>query len=228
MKRLLSASVAILLLGACHWHSRAWLAQHANDKATRVVADTQPVVRQEGEAKAPPKAEPKLHAWSRASATTPMSASSVGSSDGRTVGIFLMSNDVDLSFAKVALASSTNEDVRNFARRILTDHTQLVLTIRSLIADQDMSPAEDNAARDLRDLSTLQRDSLRALTGRDFDSTYVAMELERHHAILAMIDDVLLPRARNDELREMLASSRPIIAAHVAHAEQLQATLARR
>jgi putative membrane protein len=157
-----------------------------------------------------------------------MSATSSGSSDGRTVGMFLLANDVNLTFARLALAGSTNEDVRSFARRILTDHTQLVLTIRSLIADQDMSPADDNAARDLRDLSTLQRDSLRALTGRVFDSTYVAMELERHRAILTMIDDVLLPRARSADLREMLASSRPIIAAHVAHAEQLEATLARR
>lgn len=228
MKRLVLASVMVAAMAGCHFHSRAWLAQHAGDKAPTVVADTQPVVRQEGEPKETPKAEPKVHAWSRASASAPMSATSMGSSDGRTVGMFLMTNDVNLSFAKIAYTKSTNEDVRSFARRILTDHTQLVLTIRSLIADQDVSPAEDNAARDLRDLATLQRDSLRAMTGSAFDSTYVAMELERHRAILAMIDDVLLPRARSDELREMLASSRPIIAAHVAHAEQLQAALAKR
>jgi len=84
------------------------------------------------------------------------------------------------------------------------------------------------AGRDLRDISTVQRDSLRALTGRAFDSTYVAMELDRHRAMLTMIDDVLLPRARGSELRELLASTRPIVAAHVAHAEQLQATLRKR
>jgi predicted outer membrane protein len=91
-----------------------------------------------------------------------------------------------------------------------------------------MQPADDNASRDLRDLSTLQRDSLRALSGRAFDSTYVVMELDRHRAMLSMIDDVLLPRARSAELREMLASTRPIIAAHVAHAEQLLSSFARR
>jgi putative membrane protein len=157
-----------------------------------------------------------------------MSASSMGSSDGRSVGIFLMANDVNLSFAKIAYGAATNDDVKGFARRVLTDHTQIIATIRSLVADQDMSPSDDNASRDLRDMSTLERDSLRALTGRAFDSTYVAMELERHRAMLAMIDDELLPRARSAELREMLASTRPIIAAHLAHAEQLQTTLAKR
>jgi predicted outer membrane protein len=84
------------------------------------------------------------------------------------------------------------------------------------------------AALDLRDLSTVQRDSLEALTGRAFDSTYVAMELQRHRDMLSMIDDVLLPRARNDQLRDMIASMRPIVSAHIAHAQQLRASLAKR
>jgi putative membrane protein len=223
MKRLLSAAIAILTLGACHFHSRAWIAQHADDKTpTRVVPDTQPVVRQEGEAK--PNSERETHS----AATKPMTRASIAASDGRTIGMFLMTNDVNLSFAKIAYAGGASEDVKSFARRMLTDHTQIVATIRALIADQDFSPSDDDAARDLRDFSTVQRDSLRALSGRAFDSSYVSMELERHRAMLTMIDDVLLPRARSAELREMLASTRPIIAAHVAHGEQLLASFAKR
>jgi putative membrane protein len=233
MKRLLSAAIAVSLLGACHFHSRSWLAQHADDRTpTTVVPDTQPVVRQEG-TPAPEVPKKKESIWrpdrdARATATKPMGRSSMASSDGRTVGMFLMANDVNLSFAKVAYSAAESDDVKSFARRVLTDHTQIVATIRALIADQDVSPSDDSAGEDLRDLSTLQRDSLRALTGRAFDSTYVAMELDRHRAMLSMIDDVLLPRARSAELREMLASTRPIIAAHVAHAEQLQASFGKR
>ena len=235
MKRLLSIAIAVSVLGACHYHSRAWVAQHAKDaSATKVVADTQPVVRQQGteerqpDAKQPDAPQPKLHAWSRASSVQPMSATSIGSSDNRTVGMFLMSNDVNLSFARMAYANASSEDVKAFARRMLTDHTQIMATIRALVSDQDMSPVDDNAGNDLRDLSTLQRDTLRAMSSRSFDSTYVLMELDRHRAMLSMIDDVLLPRARSGELREMLASTRPIIAAHVAHAEQLLAALEKR
>ena len=223
MKRFLTAAIAASILGACHFHSRSWAAQHANDKTpSKVVPDTQPVVKQEGE---PVR---QLRAWDRASATTPMTQTSFFTSDGRTIGRFLMANDVDMSFAKVAYANAGSEEVKAFAKRMLTDHTQIIATMRALASDEDISPSDDDAARDLRDLSTLQRDSLRVLTGRAFDETYVAMELDRHHAILTMIDDVLLPRARSGELRELLASTRPIIAAHVAHAEQLLATLAKR
>ena len=227
MTRYLSAAIAACLLSACHYHSRAWVAQHANDKApAKVVSDTQPVVKQQGDSASAPAA--KLHLWSRATATTPMSRSSFFTSDGRTVARFLMANDVDVSFARIAYTTTTNDEVRAFARRMLTDHAQVIMSMRALSTEQDITPSDDDAGRDLRDLSTLQRDSLRALSGRAFDNAYVAMELDRHRAILSMIDDVLLPRARNGELREALTSARPIIAAHIAHAEQLLAALEKR
>jgi putative membrane protein len=232
MKRPFVAALVAFFLGACHFHSRSWVAQHANDKAPKpVVADTQPVVRQAGEptpAEAEHQPAHKLRAWDRASSSAPMTRSTFFTSDGRTIGRFMMANDVDLSFARVAYMNSGSEEVKAFARRMLTDHTQIIATMRALSADEDIAPSDDDAGKDLRDLSTLQRDTLRALTGRAFDETYVGMELERHRAILSMIDDVLLPRARSSELRELLASTRPIIAAHIAHAEQLSATLSKR
>jgi putative membrane protein len=222
MKRSIAFALATLVLGACHWHSRAWVAQHANDRTpATLVADTQPVVRQEGQPAHDTDAKPSK-------SSKAMNQASIAASDGRTVGMFLMANDVDLSFAKIAFSNASSDDVKAFARRMLTDHTQLVASMRALVDEYDMSPSDDIAARDLRDVSTMQRDSLRALTGRAFDSTFVTMELDRHRAMLSMIDDVLLPRARSSELREMLASTRPIIAAHVAHAEQLRASIRKR
>lgn len=211
------------MVGACHWHSRAWLDAHNKDIAPDVSAhaDTQPVVRQSGEplAPAPSGKESKAAKAARALAAA---------SDGRTAGMFLMENDIELSFAKIAFDNASSDEVKVYARRMLTDHTQMLAGTHEMVAAQDLDPADDMAARDLRDASTLQRDSLRALTGRAFDSTYVAMELQRHREMLSIIDDVLLPRARNTQLRDMIASMRPIVAAHIAHAQQLRASLARR
>lgn len=225
MKRSTAIALAtsLPLLGACVLHKAAWRPQRDDTTAVSVVADTQPVVRQEGAPVRKHESAPKPTTTSK-----PMAQASISASDGRTIGMFLMSNDVDLSFAQIAYANAESDEVKAFARRMLTDHSQLVATMRALIDERGMSPSDDDAARELRDMSTLQRDSIRALSGRAFDSTYVAMELERHRAILSMIDDVLLPRARSSELRELLASTRPIIAAHVAHAEQLQETLRKR
>jgi len=223
--RLAAVAISASLVGACHFHSRAWLAAQQKGSRPEVEtpahADTQPVVRQSGEPAAPVSSRKQRKAAQAARALA-------AANDGRTAGMFLMENDIELSFAQIAYLNASSDDVKVYARRMLNDHTQMVDSTRALIAAQDLDPADDITARDLRDASTLERDSLRALTGRAFDSTYVALELQRHRDMLSIIDDVLLPRARNAQLRDMLASMRPIVAAHVAHAQQLRATLAKR
>ena len=47
-----------------------------------------------------------------------------------------MANDVDMSFAKVAYANAGSEEVKAFAKRMLTDHTQIIATMRALASDE--------------------------------------------------------------------------------------------
>ena len=149
-------------------------------------------------------------------------------SDGHMLGIFLMSNDIDLSVAKLAYTRTENDDVKAFAKRMITDHTQMISTLKALIEDHDIVPADNMLARDLRDLASIQRDSLMARDGAAFDRAYVRWEIDNHKQLLSMVDDVVLPRADADELRQLVNSMRPIISAHLAHAEQLQSALVRR
>ena len=146
-------------------------------------------------------------------------------SDGHMLGIFLMSNDIDLSFARAAYTRTERQDVRAFAKRMITDHTQMVASLRSLIEDGDLVPADNMLGRDLRDLASVQRDSLLVRQGLAFDRGYVAWAIDNHRELLSLIDDVILPRTEDGRLREMVATMRPIISAHLAHAEQLQASL---
>ena len=148
--------------------------------------------------------------------------------DGYMLGMFLMSNDVDLSFAKLAYTRTDNADVKAFAKRMITDHTQMIAQLKTLIDEQDIVPLDNMLGRDLRDLASIQRDSLLVREGFAFDQAYAAWEIGNHRELLAMIDDVLLPRAGEGQLREMVASMRPVISAHLAHAEQLAAALGKR
>ena len=146
-------------------------------------------------------------------------------SDNHMLGMFLMSNDIDLTFAKLAHNRSTNAEVKAFAKRMITDHTQMIATLRTLIEEHDIVPTDNMLGRDLRDLASIQRDSLAAREGVKFDRAYVAWEIENHRELLSMIDDVLLPRADAGPLREMVASMRPIVSAHLAHAEQMASAI---
>jgi len=142
--------------------------------------------------------------------------------------MFLMSNDIDLTVAKLAHTRTTNAEVKAFAKRMITDHSQMIATLRTLIEEHDIVPADNMLGRDLRDLASIHRDSLLVREGATFDRAYVAWEIENHRELIAMIDDVLLPRADAGPLREMVASMRPIVSAHLAHAEQLASALGMR
>jgi putative membrane protein len=46
-----------------------------------------------------------------------------------------------------------------------------------------------------------------------------------HQAVLDAIDHVLIPTTDNADLKKLLTDVRPAIAAHLAHAQQLQSSL---
>jgi putative membrane protein len=66
---------------------------------------------------------------------------------------------------------------------------------------------------------------MRDLAGFVFDSAYVTNEISYHRRFLELIDNTMMPRARNSELKELLMNVRPAVAAHLAHAEQLWANV---
>jgi putative membrane protein len=109
-----------------------------------------------------------------------------------------------------------------------TDHTSLNGTLTDLLARLDLDAEEAPAGVALRESSFPRRARLARLRGSAFDAAYVADDLTSHHELLDLVDRVLVPNAARRELREYLAALRPALAAHLAHAEQLAATLAAR
>jgi putative membrane protein len=146
--------------------------------------------------------------------------------DANTVALLLATNNVDLAYARVGASRGTHRDVKALAKRMTTEHTLLNETLHKLVARLDVAPRDDEVVRLLREQSNARRDSLRALSGREFDSAYVANEVRYHEEVLTAIDRVFLPSAQRPALRDYVTTLRPVISAHLAHAERVQATLA--
>jgi putative membrane protein len=148
--------------------------------------------------------------------------------DANTAAILLASHDVDLAYARIAATRARHRDVKALARKLTTDHTRMRGNLRKLIAKLDITPTEDEVSRLLRDQSAARRDSLRALSGRRFDSAYVANELRYQQELLVAIDRVFLPSVVRPDLRQYLSSLRPAVTAHLEQAERVRTTLATR
>jgi putative membrane protein len=149
-------------------------------------------------------------------------------SDGNIMAIILAANNTDLAYARMVPSRSTNAEVAAFARRMTTDHSILNARVNE-IGSLNRIEAEDNeVSLDFRDNSATRRDAMRDLMGARFDSAYIANEVTYHTELLGAIEKVLAPQARNAELREFVNNLKPAVSAHLAHAEQLRAALAKR
>ena len=148
-------------------------------------------------------------------------------SDGNIAAMFLAANNTDVSYAQVALATgrTSTAAILAFASRMLSDHSGLNQAATQMFARTGIVPEDNVASLDFRDESAAKRDTLREVHGAAFDSTYIANEIRYHTKLLAVIDSVLIPSARNPDLKSLIRGVRPAVAAHLEHAQRVQAAL---
>ncbi len=145
--------------------------------------------------------------------------------DAEIAAILLAANNTDISYAKLVPNRSQNPGVRDFATRMLTDHNAVNTAVNNLLDAIRLDPEESKTSLDFRDESTTKRDLMRELDGASFDSTYMANEVSYHTKLLLSLDRILIPSARNSQLKQVLMQVRPAVAAHLDHAVRVQAAL---
>jgi putative membrane protein len=145
--------------------------------------------------------------------------------DAQVAALLLASNNTDISYARLVPSRAQRDDVKNFAERMLTDHTVVNGAITDLLRKLDLAPEEHSMSLDMRDESANKRDIMRELSGFAFDSAYMENEVAYHQKFLATLENVMLASVRNGEIRNLLSTVRPAVAAHLAHAEQTRANV---
>jgi putative membrane protein len=148
-------------------------------------------------------------------------------SDPQIAQIVVTANQVDVDAGKLAASRTKSKDVKQFARQMVTDHTAVNRQATALVTRLKVKPEPSDTSRSLQKGGDDNIARLQALQGPQFDRAYVDQEVAYHQAVLDAIDKVLLPSARNAELKALITKVRPAIAAHLDHARHLQAQLAR-
>jgi len=143
--------------------------------------------------------------------------------DPNIAAMVLALNNTDISYARLVPSRAQRDDVRRFAERMLTDHAGLNSLMTALLEKMDIAAEDNIASLDMRDESATKRDIMRELSGFAFDSAYVTNEVSYHQKFLASLDNEMLPAVKHADLRSLLTTMRPAVAAHLAHAEQLWA-----
>jgi putative membrane protein len=162
-----------------------------------------------------------------ASAPSPATPSAAASlTDPQIAAIVLVANQVDIDAGALAAKKTTNQEVKKFAERMVTDHTGVNKAAGELATRLGVAPQETDASRGLKTSGDATRAKLEALQGAAFDRAYVDNEVAYHQAVIGVLDTQLIPSATNAELKKMLVDVRPAFVAHLEHAKQIQTMLA--
>lgn len=148
-----------------------------------------------------------------------------GPNDAQIAAIVVVANQVDVDAGKLVATASRNPSVRDFAQKMVTDHTAVNQSAVALVTKLKVTPEANDTSRALQDGGNKNLALLRSLSGAALDQAYVDHEVAYHEQVIQALDLTLIPSAQNAELKALLVQVRPAFIEHLGHAKHLQASL---
>ena len=130
---------------------------------------------------------------------------------------------LDIEAGKLAIATSKNTDVVAFARQMVTDHEAVNKQALDLVKKLNVTPADNDTSRALTKAADAKRAELAKLSGAAFDKAYIDNEVAYHKSVNGALETMLIPNAKNAELKSLLQTGVKLFRGHQQHAEQIAA-----
>lgn len=132
-----------------------------------------------------------------------------------------VADTIDIRYAHLALAISSNPDVREFAETMIRDHTAVNEQALALLGKLGAEPEDNFLSGQLNENAEKLIDEMSALRGAEFDRRYAENELAYHKAVNDLVGNVFIPNIDNGEVRDLFEAGLEIFMAHQAHAEKM-------
>lgn len=145
--------------------------------------------------------------------------------DPQIAMIVVTANNVDIAAGKLAAQKSSNPKVKEFAELMVRDHTSVNTQATDLAKKLNLTPEQSPASQRLKSAGEKTLAKLRGLSGAAFDKAYIDNEIAYHEAVIKVVDDALIPNAKNADLKALLETAKPIFVSHLDHAKEVQSSL---
>ncbi len=134
-------------------------------------------------------------------------------------------NAGEIAQAKLAQTKAKNASVKQFAKKMVTQHTKAQKEGAKLAASKEMDSAECPLADQLKQKSDQTLESLQAAERAEFDQKYIDAQVQQHQEVLSLLDDKLIPHAQSPELKTKLQETRSMVDQHLTSAKEIQEKL---
>lgn len=141
--------------------------------------------------------------------------------DAQIAAIVVTANQIDIDAGRLAESKSTVAEVKAFAHRMITDHTDVNKQATDLVTRLKITPEDSTISKAMKSDAKRNMDRMKKLSGKDFDKLYLNDESSFHNAVIDTVDSKLLPSAENTDLKSLLVKVRPALVSHRDHADKL-------
>lgn len=140
--------------------------------------------------------------------------------DGEALAMVAAVDEHEIAAAEQARAKGVDGDVLAYADLLYGDHSENLARTRALA-----SPGLDSDSPDVmrqREKGEAELAKLAALEGDAYETAYVDAMVKGHTEALAMLDERLIPSARDEAIKAHLTATREHISMHLQKAKALQ------
>ena len=130
-------------------------------------------------------------------------------------------DNIDIRYAHLALAISSNSEVRTFAQTMINDHEAVNDAALELLGKLGASAQDNFLSQTLNTNAEQIINELASLRGADFDKAYAANELGYHKAVNDLVENVFIPNIENAEVKALFERGLEIFKVHESHAEMM-------
>ena len=149
-------------------------------------------------------------------------------SDAEILGVIQAVNQAEIDSGNMADTTSSNSDVKSFARLMLKEHYKAYAALKDLSDTQKITPQNNWLSDKVKADEEKHLESLDRQQGILFDLDYASHEVEFHEKMLRLWDEKLIPQAQNEELKLLLTDVRSAVLRHLEEAKKLKASLGRK
>jgi len=143
-------------------------------------------------------------------------------SDAEIASVAVVANQNDIDFASIAKTKSTNADILKFAETMAADHKSVIDQAVALVTKLGVTPKDNAVSKKLLSDAASTKKMLSSKSGDAFNKAYIDNEVAYHKAVIAAVETVLIPDAKNADLKNLLQNVLPVLKTHLEHAEMVQ------
>jgi putative membrane protein len=146
--------------------------------------------------------------------------------DAQIVTALIAFHQGEVDAARIAVTRSTDQNVQAFAVGMQTEHNAAIDRLQTFARNHELVPSGSELSVSIAHGAARTGDSLNAASHEHFDASYMGTQYNSHLKLIEILDDVVLPRISNEELRAEARSQHVSARAHFEHVQTVRAQVA--